>query len=163
MNIRKAIGAGNDLYIVTDGEGLLWATNRYWLVPADRVAPLLEANGLELVTGQYDVGSFGKPATRTGDAPSSIKPDRILKADYDSILAPAMRGGEQILFRKDQGFFALYESDEDVETRINLNYLDWVTWNDENPRVRLNEKGTVVKIVNDNDEVDGFIATTRKR
>ena len=53
-DVHKLIRGSSTDWLMVDGG---WATDRHWIVPAGRVAGLLDAFNLEGVAGRYEVGA----------------------------------------------------------------------------------------------------------
>lgn len=114
--------------VLATGEhaGLLWATNRYWLTPAVRVAPLLEQfNQPADEPGTYAVNGSVR---RTGDG---VKPGSMLgqPQDYPINLAPVRVGSEYAYVQPgNRGpWLAAYQSAAGAAFGLNAEDLAWLS------------------------------------
>jgi hypothetical protein len=129
-DIKKHVTYGNKTsspaYLaVNEVGGELWATNRYWLTRAERVAPLLEQYNLP--AGEPGVYQVNGTVSRTGDQVPNV-------AAYVKNLknfTPGIRvhvGGQPALARGGTGvLFALYVLADGSHAGLLENELDWLS------------------------------------
>lgn len=138
--IKKHVG-GTAKYpamlIVFEHEGSMWATNRYWVTRASRVAPLLEKYNLDpAVPGAYEVNG----SVHRDDAGAYVNAAGLAKnldpALYTVPLVPVLVAGRQAYNRSDGGVYrAVYQTADSMFLALEADGLEWLaaTWSIESP------------------------------
>lgn len=119
---------GSDL-CVFEHEGVMWATNKYWVTPASRVAPLLEKFNLDPgVPGAYTVNG-GIRRNEAADYVAASKLGRYIDpAQYPVALVPSVVAGKQAYTRSDTGHYrAVYQSADGAFLGPVADDLEWLS------------------------------------
>lgn len=108
--------------------GMLWATNRYWLTPAVRVAPLLEKFNLDpAVPGSYLVN--GSIRSYEHKLPSlGLLMGKLV--DYPEPIAPVTIGGRAAYVHagaRDKFMLAAYQTADGTAMGLLADAVDWLT------------------------------------
>ena len=86
-------------------DGIMWATNRYWLTPAARVAPLLGQYNLNAGTpGRFEVNSTVR---KHDDNAPDLSRQLSTPEKYPEPIAPVKLGGRDALVLTENGKFTL--------------------------------------------------------
>jgi hypothetical protein len=112
---------------LAESGGILWATNRYWITPAARVAPLLEHYNLDAgKPGAFEVTSAVR---RTGENGPDI--GRLLgkPGDYRVPVAPVRLGGLEAHVRLSErnAWLAAYQTADGMLLGLPAGTLAWLS------------------------------------
>lgn len=127
ISTAKAYKADPEL-VLGEHDGIMWASNRYWLTPAARVAPLLEEYNLS--AGQpcrLDVNSVVRKRSDEG-----LKPGRLLgkPEDYPAELAPVRLGDghrAHVRMTDKHPWLAVYQDEDRTVIGLPADDLDWLS------------------------------------
>ncbi len=121
---KQAIGKGGNLYL-SEHDGAMWATNRYWLTRAERVGALLDRFNVALdKAGAYEVGTAVR---RTGDEKPAVA-CHLKLSDYPAELSPVKTGERQAYAKAGDGeFAALYETPDGETVAVHDAQLCWLS------------------------------------
>jgi hypothetical protein len=114
---------------IFEHEGTMWATNKYWVTPASRVAPLLEKFNLDPgVRGAYEVNG-GIHRSEAMEAVAAEKLGRYLDpAHYPVALVPSLVAGEQVYTRARTGHYrAVYQAADGAFLGPVADDLEWLS------------------------------------
>lgn len=136
-DIRKRVTNGADtknnpasLY-VNEHDGEMWATNRYWLTRAERVAPLLSQYNLSAAEpGGFEVNGTVRPATGAhGISPAAPDFSNFIRSQRDYAPgAPVRVAGNQAYTRGDRGgLLAAYVLADGTHAGLNAETLEWLS------------------------------------
>jgi hypothetical protein len=139
--IKPHVGTGDKYQPATlcvgEHDGVMWASNRYWMTRASRVASLLEKFNLSAaVPGTYEVtASNVRPAPPISAVP--FEPGKNLDpAAYTVALVPALLAGKQAYTRTDSGLYrAVYQTADCAFLGLAAYDLEWLgaAWSNETP------------------------------
>jgi len=131
--IKKHVGTGDKYQpaalCVGEHEGVMWASNRYWVTPARRVALLLEKFNLDAtVPGTYEVtGSNVRPAPPISAVPFAPG-NHLDPAAYPVALVPVLVAGRQAYSRADSGLYrAVYQTTDSAFLALPADDLEWLS------------------------------------
>jgi hypothetical protein len=126
--IKRYIGGKDDHLYLHGYDGTLWASNRYWAVPADRITPLAAKHGIELTAGAAGVYSLNGKLTRISEAEPGPKVlGRFLDAArYTVTLQPATIGGFDACTFHDGHRCSLFTLSKQVAMPVRSDWLLWI-------------------------------------
>jgi hypothetical protein len=130
--VKKIIGK-SDLYLAKDPDETVWATNKYWLVPATRVEPLLSKFNLDAnQPGRYEVN--GTVRKMSDDAP---KMGHLVNLDAYSTTLETVKVDGQPAFIRPNGidYLAVYAKPDGTHMLVNQEWLSWGLGDGNNKRV----------------------------
>lgn len=136
-DIRKRVIQGADtkncpvpLY-VGESDGEMWATNRYWLTRAERVAPLLEQYNLSAAEpGGFEVNGTVRRATGAhGISSESPNFKSFMRSQRDYAPGVPVRvAGQQAYTSQDRhGLYAAYILADGSHAGLNAEILEWLS------------------------------------
>lgn len=112
---------------LAEHDGVLWATNRYWITPAARVAPLLEAFNLD--AGKPGAFKVNSTVRRHADSAPGI--GRLIGSlgDYPEPAAPVRLGGWAAYVQpsaRDKFMLAVYQTADGTLLGLPDSDLAWL-------------------------------------
>jgi hypothetical protein len=125
--IRQVIGPAdgelNNLDVFKDKAGAVWASNRYWIVPAQQIAPLMDRYNLSCeAPGRYlvDKSSVGKL-----DACGTDRSRLMHLARFPVPLERAEIDGYPLFIHLDDMRIAVLTAPDGSHIGVHEKYLDW--------------------------------------
>lgn len=119
-----------DVFVAKLEDGRTVASNRYWIVDAERLTGLFEWWNLTVEPGAYYVnGNVSRTLMKPPDMDALVVPPKKRAS-----VGPLRAGTQPLLYEKDRRTFVLFEQrDGEAHERFGLNrdFLDFVapTWN----------------------------------
>jgi hypothetical protein len=135
--IKKHVIGGADVkrapapLYVGEHDGEMWATNRYWLTRAERVAPLLEQYNLSASEpGGFEVNGTVRRATGAHQiSPQPPNFDAFMRSQRDYAPGVPVRvAGQQAYTRHERfGLYAAYILADGSYAGLNADTLEWLS------------------------------------
>jgi hypothetical protein len=112
--------------VLGEHDGILWASNRYWITPAARVAPLLEQYNLSAdQPGSFEVNTTVRKVDDRGFQPGRLlgKPE-----EYPDPASPVLIGGHRAHVRLSDRhpWLAAYQSEDGAAFGLPADDLAWL-------------------------------------
>lgn len=134
---KRVIGGHNTKYgparlYVNEHDGEMWATNRYWVTRAERVAPLLDQYNLSAAEpGVYEVNGTVRRANGDNKGIPAQPPNvgRVIE-DAGSFTpgVPVRIAGNQAYTRGDRGgLYAVYLLNDGTHAGLGAEELEWLS------------------------------------
>lgn len=125
---KLAPGQSASLELQADAEGVMWASNRYWISPAVRVTPLLTQFNLDPdKPGSYEVNGSIRPGGQlSADCNWTRHLDPVL---YTMPVMPVLIAGKMQAYVSTDGgaFRAVYQATDGTVMSLAADQLDWLS------------------------------------